>query len=152
MMILLRLICLHCSDSNVRRMVCPVWSHRLWMQATIVSLASMYSWRRRSFAVSVKSHSHSLSSNRMGAYLLQDSAASPTLKSPTLLVTLVQNRYNCSSPRILLRVSTVIDTTWCPSWQSRLVPQSSAQVICVFSSSLPSMIGMCSFETKRHEF
>ena len=56
----------------------------------------------RSFAVSVKSPSHSLSSNRMGAFLLRDSAGSPTPIAAALLVTFVQNRYNCSSPWIPL--------------------------------------------------
>ena len=31
------------SDSNVRRMACPGWSDRSWVQATMISLASMYS-------------------------------------------------------------------------------------------------------------
>ena len=89
----------------------------------------MYSWRWRPFVVSVKSPSHSLSSNRVGAFLLWGSAGSPTSIALALMVTFVQNRSNCSSLRIPLSVSAVIDAT---SWQTRLVLQSSAQVIGVF--------------------
>ena len=71
--------------------------------------------RRRSFAVSVKSPSHDLTSNRTGAFLLRGSASSPMSISPALLVTFVQNMYTCSSPRMPL---SIIDAT-CLSQMSR---------------------------------
>ena len=69
---------------------------------------------------------HNLSSNLLGAFLL---GGSPTSISPALLVTFVQNTYNCSSARIPLSVSIVIDATCWPSWQTRFVLQSSGQVV-----------------------
>ena len=45
------------------------------------------------FAVSVK-----YPPNRIGAFLLRYGAGTPTQIAPALLVTFVQNRYNCSSP------------------------------------------------------
>ena len=141
------------------QMVCPGWSDRSWVQTTMVSLASMYSRRWRSFAGCVKSLSHSVSSSRMGAFLLQDSAGSPTSITRALLVTFVHNWSNCSSPRIPLIVSTIIDATCWPSWQTRLVLQEFSsgcrRVSAVVRPAWPRRStgsGMCSFETQRCEF
>ena len=60
--------------------------------------------------VSGKSPSHSISSNRMGAFLLRGSAGSPTSTAPAVPITFVQNRSTCSSPRIPLSVSTASST------------------------------------------
>ena len=72
----------------------------------------------------------------MGAFLFRGSAGSPTSTAPALLVTFVQNRFTCSSPRIPFSVSTASSTyttfnCW-PSWQKRRVLQISTQVMGVF--------------------
>ena len=86
---------------------------------------------------------HILSSNRMGAFILRGSAGSPTSTAPALLVTFVQNRCTCSSPRIPLSVSTASSTPLLLvdlRGKSDVCCRVQLKLLASFNSSSPSMI------------
>ena len=94
----------------------------------------------------------------MGAFLLRGSAGSPTSTAPALLVTFVQNRSTCSSPRIPLSVSTASSTYTTLTFMAEATCAADFNSSCWRVSAVVRPIwprtcsGICSFETKCREF